>query len=43
MKHMRPQAIEKKTKPVFVYNTWNPFRTFVNDTIIRDVAKAVAE
>ena len=43
VKHMRPQVIEKKTKPVFVYNTWNPFRTFVNDTLIRDVAKAAAE
>jgi len=30
-------------KPVFIYNTWYPFRTFVSDTLIRSVAKAASE
>jgi len=30
-------------KPTFVYNTWYPFRTMLNDTLIRDVAKAASE
>jgi alpha-galactosidase len=41
--HMRPQIYRRKQKPVFVYNTWNPFRTFVNDTLVREVALAAAE
>ena len=32
-----------KDKPLFVYNTWNPFRTFISDTLIREVAKAASE
>lgn len=32
-----------KNKPLFVYNTWNPFRTFVNDSLIREIAKAASE
>ncbi|MEN8229486.1 MAG: alpha-galactosidase [Bacteroidota bacterium] len=42
-KHMYPQIVHRKDKPVFVYNTWNPFRTFVTDSLVRDVAKAAAE
>jgi alpha-galactosidase len=30
-------------KPLFAYNTWNPFRTFITDSLIRDVAKAASE
>jgi alpha-galactosidase len=32
-----------KNKPLFVYNTWYPFRTFINDSLIREVAKAASE
>jgi alpha-galactosidase len=42
-RHMRPQIYCREQKPVFVYNTWNPFRTFVNDTLVREVALAAAE
>ncbi len=40
---MFPQIVRKEDKPVFVYNTWNPFRTFVSDSLIRDVALAASE
>ena len=30
-------------KPVFVYNTWYPFRTALSDSLIRGVAKAAAD
>jgi alpha-galactosidase len=40
---MQPRIVQLKEKPVFVYNTWNPFRTFVNDSLIRDIARAAAE
>jgi len=42
-RHMYPQIIRREEKPVFVYNTWNPFRTFVNDTLVREVALAAAD
>ncbi|MCK4880098.1 MAG: alpha-galactosidase [Bacteroidales bacterium] len=42
-KHMYPQIIRNEHKPVFVYNTWNPFRTFVSDSLVREVAMAAAE
>ena len=41
--HMNPRIIESDIKPLFVYNTWNPFRTQVNDSLVRDLAKAAAE
>ena len=41
--YMRPRIVQLKEKPVFVYNTWYPFRTFVSDTLVRSVAKAAAE
>ncbi len=40
---MQSRIVQLKEKPVFVYNTWNPFRTFVSDSLIRDVARAAAE
>jgi alpha-galactosidase len=43
IKYMDTRIITGKQKPVFVYNTWNPFRTFVSDTLIRSVAKAAAD
>ncbi|MCK5068012.1 MAG: alpha-galactosidase [Bacteroidales bacterium] len=42
-RHMYPQIIRNEHKPVFVYNTWNPFRTFVSDSLVREVALAAAE
>ncbi len=41
--YMQPRIVQLKEKPVFVYNTWYPFRTYVSDTLVRDVAKAAAE
>jgi alpha-galactosidase len=43
VKYMKPRIIELKEKPIFVYNTWVPFRTFLNDSLIRQVAKSAAE
>ncbi len=42
-RHMVPQIVRKEEKPVFVYNTWNPFRTFVSDSLVRDVGRAAAD
>lgn len=41
--HMHPQIVRREQKPVFVYNTWNPFRTFINDSLVREVALAAAD
>jgi len=43
VRHMNTRIVSSKEKPVFVYNTWNPFRTFVSDSLVREVAKAAAE
>lgn len=32
-----------KHKPTFVYNTWYPFKSFINDELVRSVAKAASE
>ncbi|MFO7670843.1 MAG: alpha-galactosidase [Bacteroidales bacterium] len=40
---MVPQIVSRAEKPVFVYNTWNPFRTFVSDSLVREVAQAAAD
>jgi alpha-galactosidase len=42
-KYLDVRIISSREKPVFVYNTWNPFRTFVSDTLVRDVARAAAD
>jgi len=42
-RHMAPRIVQKEEKPFFVYNTWNPFRTFVNDSLVREVARAAAQ
>jgi alpha-galactosidase len=42
-KHIAPRVIQLPQKPVFVYNTWYPFRTHINDSLIRSVAKSAAE
>lgn len=43
LRYMRPRIYQLKNKPTFVYNTWVPFRTFINDSLLRSVAKAAAE
>jgi alpha-galactosidase len=40
---MRPRIVQLEEKPIFVYNTWYPFRTFVSDTLMREVAEAAAD
>ena len=42
-RHMNNRIVKIKEKPVFVYNTWNPFRTSISDSLIRDVARAASE
>ena len=42
VRHMKPRILQLQDKPVFVYNTWYPFRTFVNDSLIEEVAVAAA-
>ena len=41
--HMETRITKLAEKPVFVYNTWYPFRTQLSDTLVRSVAKAAAE
>ena len=41
--YMRPQALRRETKTVFIYNTWFPFRTHVSDTLVRSIARAAAD
>ena len=33
---------ELKAKPTFVYNTWNPFKTNINEKLVMELAKAAA-
>lgn len=40
IRYMNTRIISSHEKPVFVYNTWNPFRTFVSDSLVREVARA---
>ncbi|MFR9653616.1 MAG: glycoside hydrolase family 36 protein [Rikenellaceae bacterium] len=40
---MGNKVIERKTKPTFVYNTWYPFKSFIDDKLVRETAKAAAE
>jgi len=42
-KHLGTRISAIKNKPLFIYNTWYPFRTFVTDSLIREVAKAASE
>jgi len=41
-KHMGIRLAQKQEKPAFVYNTWNPFRTNVNEELVRELARAAA-
>ena len=42
-KHMGIRIEQLSKKPVFVYNTWHPFKRNVNETMIRELAMAAAE
>ena len=35
--------IEQSRKPVFMYNTWIPFTRNINETLVKELAKAAAE
>ena len=41
--HMGIRLMEIKTKPVFVYNTWNPFRHNINEKLINELTDAASE
>lgn len=42
-KHLGIRLSELAQKPTFVYNTWVPFRKDINETLIRELAKAAAD
>jgi alpha-galactosidase len=42
-KYMGIRLSQVDPKPQFVYNTWYPFRTYVNDSLVRDIARAAAD
>ncbi len=42
-KYMGVRLFELKQKPTFVYNTWEPFYTNINEKLVMDVAKAAAD
>ncbi len=42
-KYMGVRIEQVSKKPMFVYNTWDPFKREVNETMIRELAKAAAE
>lgn len=43
IKFMKPRILQLDEKPIFVYNTWQPFRTFLSDSLMHDVVEAAAE
>ena len=42
-KYMDVRIEQIAKKPMFVYNTWNPFRRDIDEAMIRELAKAAAE
>jgi alpha-galactosidase len=42
-RHMGTRLSKIREKPVFVYNTWEPFLHNINDKMIRELADAAAE
>ena len=42
-KHMGIRLSELKSKPTFVYNTWEPFLKNINEKLIMELAKASAD
>ena len=41
-KYMGIRLAEISVKPTFVYNTWKPFRTEINENLIKELADAAA-
>jgi alpha-galactosidase len=41
-RHMGTRLSELQQKPTFVYNTWHPFKTEINEQLVRELAKAAA-
>ncbi|TCC88805.1 alpha-galactosidase [Pedobacter frigiditerrae] len=41
-KHMGIRLSELATKPTFVYNTWTPFTTNINEKLVMELARAAA-
>lgn len=41
--HMGIRLSDLKTKPTFVYNTWEPFLVNINEKLIMELAKAAAD
>ncbi len=41
--YMNNRISTTKSKPVFVYNTWFPFTSNINDSLVRTVAKAASD
>ena len=41
--HMGARIEQIEHKPMFVYNTWIPFRRAINDELVKQLAKAAAE
>ena len=42
-KHMGVRIEQIERKPLFVYNTWIPFRTNINESMVMELADAAAE
>lgn len=42
-KHMGIRLSSLDKKPTFVYNTWNPFKSDINEKLIMELAKAAAD
>jgi alpha-galactosidase len=42
-RHMGLRLAVINEKPMFVYNTWNPFRFDVSDSLVRELAQAAAD
>jgi len=42
-RHMGIRLADLQEKPAFVYNTWNPFRMDISDSLVLEVAGAAAE
>lgn len=41
--NMGNRIMELDNKPTFVYNTWYPFKSFIDDKMIREIAKSASE
>lgn len=42
-KHMGIRLTDLKSKPTFVYNTWEPFQKEINEKLVMELAKAAAD